>query len=192
MLWKFLYIILCMYVVYMAHNVQVKKMQTPAPGNLDRDIDFICRSFGYFSQRDKQDTAGKIFRLLVKETSGGSGGLRSDDIAVQFKESEAGFNKETSNDTKISGDPEKYMRRGALAGMYMRDKLDTRKMDREEIWKLIQSGKIKIPNVKEMEKGKAISHGIREYRSSIKKDMYNKREQWIQTVSINHAVLGEK
>ena len=68
----------------MAHRVQVKKMQTPAPGNLDKDIDFICKSFGYFSQRDKQDTAGKIFRLLVKETSRESLGLRSDEIAMQL------------------------------------------------------------------------------------------------------------
>jgi len=68
----------------MTQKVQVKKIQAPAPGNLDTDIDFICKSFGYFSQRDKQDTAGKIFRLLVKEASGKSPGLRSEDIALNL------------------------------------------------------------------------------------------------------------
>ena len=68
----------------MARRVHVRKLETPAPGNVDSDIDFICKSFGYFSQRDKNDTAGKIFRLLVKETSGGSHGLRSDEIAMQL------------------------------------------------------------------------------------------------------------
>jgi len=40
---------------------------------------------GYFSLRDKQETAGRIFRLLVKECCGDSEGLSSDDIADRLE-----------------------------------------------------------------------------------------------------------
>lgn len=65
----------------MVRMVLIKKVRSPPPGNLNEDIDFICRSFGFFSRRDRQDSAGKIFRLLVKECCGDAGGLSSDDIA---------------------------------------------------------------------------------------------------------------
>ena len=65
----------------MAQLITVKKVRSPAPGNINDDIDFICKSFGYFSLRDKQDTAGKIFRLFVKECCSNIEGLTSDDIA---------------------------------------------------------------------------------------------------------------
>jgi predicted transcriptional regulator len=67
----------------MAYKIRLKKIRTPAPGSLIGDIDFICQSFGYFSQRDKNNTAGKIFRLLVKDTAEGEG-LTSDEIAEQL------------------------------------------------------------------------------------------------------------
>lgn len=65
----------------MAYRIKLKRLETPPPGDIKSDIDFICKSFGYFSQRDKNSTAGKIFRLLVKETSGNTSGLTSDQIA---------------------------------------------------------------------------------------------------------------
>ena len=68
----------------MARAVLVKKIRSPAPGNINEDIDFICRSLGYFTQRDKQDSAGKIFRLLVKEACGSDEGLKSEDIAQEL------------------------------------------------------------------------------------------------------------
>ena len=68
----------------MARQISLKKVNPPAPGNLRHDIDFVCKSFGYFSQRDKQDTAGKIFRLLVRQATGNSEGLSSDEIADQL------------------------------------------------------------------------------------------------------------
>jgi predicted transcriptional regulator len=52
---------------------------------LNDDIDFLCKSLGYFSQRDKKDTAGKIFRLLVKETCEEDNCLSSDIIAERLK-----------------------------------------------------------------------------------------------------------
>lgn len=69
----------------MAQTITVKKVRSPAPGSLDEDIDFICKSLGYFSQRDKQDTAGKIFRLMVKECCSDSVGLSSDEIANRLE-----------------------------------------------------------------------------------------------------------
>jgi predicted transcriptional regulator len=68
----------------MARTVLVKKIRSPAPGDIDEDIDFICKSFGYFSQRDKQDSAGKIFRMIVKEACGNDEGVSSDDIADEL------------------------------------------------------------------------------------------------------------
>jgi predicted transcriptional regulator len=65
----------------MAHQIIIRRIRSPAPGSINNDIDYICRSFGYFSQRDKQDTAGKIFRLLVRDASGEAKGLTSDQIA---------------------------------------------------------------------------------------------------------------
>lgn len=65
----------------MPRTVQVKKIRSPAPGNIEDDIDYICKSFGYFTLRDKQASAGRIFRLLVKEGCGSKDGLCSDDIA---------------------------------------------------------------------------------------------------------------
>ena len=68
----------------MTQEIRIKKISTPAPGNINNDIDYICRSFGYFSPRDKQDTAGKIFRLLVKEACEPNKCLSSDEIAEKL------------------------------------------------------------------------------------------------------------
>ncbi len=68
----------------MAIRILIKRVDTPPTGSLKDDIDFVCKSFGYFSQRDKQDTAGKIFRVLVRETCR-SEGLTSDQIAGQLE-----------------------------------------------------------------------------------------------------------
>ena len=68
----------------MVRHIIIRKIRFPAPGNLDQDIDFICKSFGYFTERDKQDSAGKIFRLLVKEACGDKDGLSSDQIANEL------------------------------------------------------------------------------------------------------------
>ncbi len=65
----------------MPQRIMIRKVRSPAAGNLDDDIDFLCKSLGYFSKRDKQDTAGKIFRLLVKEACEREQCVTSDDIA---------------------------------------------------------------------------------------------------------------
>ncbi len=65
----------------MPRKITIRKIHSPAPGNLNDDIDYLCRSLGYFSQRDKHDTAGKIFRFLVKETCDPEKNVSSDEIA---------------------------------------------------------------------------------------------------------------
>ena len=62
----------------------IKKVRSPAPGSIDNDIDYLCKSLGYFSQRDKQNTAGKIFRLLVREACEPEQCLTSDEIAEEL------------------------------------------------------------------------------------------------------------
>ena len=71
----------------MPQQIIIKKVRSPAPGNLDEDIDFLCKSLGYFSQRDKNDTAGMIFRLLVKEACNPEKCLTSDKIAERLDRS---------------------------------------------------------------------------------------------------------
>lgn len=68
----------------MPKQIIIKKIRSPAPGNIENDIDYLCKSLGYFSQRDKQVTAGKIFRLLVKEACEPEECLTSDDIAEKL------------------------------------------------------------------------------------------------------------
>ncbi len=69
----------------MTRTIQVRRVRSPAPGNIEDDIDYICKSFGYFTLRDKQDSAGRIFRLLVREGCGDKDGLCSDDIAQELE-----------------------------------------------------------------------------------------------------------
>jgi predicted transcriptional regulator len=68
----------------MAQQIIIKKIRSPAPGSIENDIDYLCKSLGYFSQRDKQNTAGKIFRLLVREACEPEQCLTSDEIAEEL------------------------------------------------------------------------------------------------------------
>ena len=68
----------------MPQKIIIRKIRSPPPGNVNNDIDYICKSFGYFAPRDKQDTAGKIFRLLVRDACGPETCLSSDDIAEKL------------------------------------------------------------------------------------------------------------
>jgi len=68
----------------MPRQISIKKVRSPAPGSLDDDINYLCRSLGYFSQRDRQETAGKIFRVLVREACEPDDCLSSDEIAEKL------------------------------------------------------------------------------------------------------------
>ncbi len=67
----------------MTRRIIIKKVEMPPPGSLQRDIDFICKSFGYFSDRDKKGTAGKIFRIIVQKAK--DKGLSSEEIARRLR-----------------------------------------------------------------------------------------------------------
>lgn len=69
----------------MPRTVLIKKIRLPAPGDINEDINYICKSFGYFTLRDKQDSAGKIFQLLVREACGQCKGISSDDISKELE-----------------------------------------------------------------------------------------------------------
>jgi DNA-binding MarR family transcriptional regulator len=69
----------------MGRKIRLRRLDIPPAGDISGDIEFICRSFGYFSQRDKQGTAGKIFQLLVEDASNDSDGLTSDEIAERLQ-----------------------------------------------------------------------------------------------------------
>ena len=68
----------------MPQRIMIRKVRSPAPGSIDADIDFLCKSLGYFTKRDKQDTAGRIFRLFVKEACEPDRCLSSDEIAERL------------------------------------------------------------------------------------------------------------
>lgn len=68
----------------MPRQIIIKKVRAPKPGRLDDDIDYLCKSLGYFSKRDKQDTAGKIFRELVRDACGPDQCITSDELAEKL------------------------------------------------------------------------------------------------------------
>jgi predicted transcriptional regulator len=68
----------------MSRKIKLRRLDIPPAGDISDDIEFICKSFGYFSLRDRQGTAGKIFQVLVEDASSGSNGLTSDEIAERL------------------------------------------------------------------------------------------------------------
>ncbi len=125
----------------MIRTVQVKKVRSPAPGNIEDDIDFICRSFGYFTLRDKQYSAGRIFRLLVKEACGDKDGLCSDDIAEDLELSRGAIIHHLNNFIK-SGLVVKEHNLYRLRSQSLRKSIEEIKIDIDRIFDQI----IKISN----------------------------------------------
>ncbi|MFQ6064845.1 MAG: helix-turn-helix domain-containing protein [Candidatus Bathyarchaeia archaeon] len=58
----------------------VRKLQAMDP---EKDLEWICRSFGFLESRDKEKTAFRIFRALVKAASRNKG-LSSDELAKKL------------------------------------------------------------------------------------------------------------
>ncbi len=54
--------------------------------DVDRDLKWICRSFGFFESRDKKRTAYKIFKAIV-ETARQNRGVSSDELAEKLASS---------------------------------------------------------------------------------------------------------
>jgi predicted transcriptional regulator len=53
----------------MLSNITIKKLEKPIDPDLDKDIDWICKSLGFVSSRDFEETASKIFNVIIKARS---------------------------------------------------------------------------------------------------------------------------
>ena len=57
----------------------VKKLREPTEKDLDRDIEWVCNSFGFITPRDQDKTAFKILKALIKSAKEGKG-LTSEEL----------------------------------------------------------------------------------------------------------------
>lgn len=57
----------------MAVQVLMRDLEKPAEKDLDMDIDWICQSFGFYEEIDKEKTASKIFKELINSMNEGDG-----------------------------------------------------------------------------------------------------------------------
>ncbi len=65
----------------MPRNINIQKVKLPKKGSIEEDINYLCKSLGYFSNRDKNETAGKIFRIIVQRGVAEDEGVKSEEIA---------------------------------------------------------------------------------------------------------------
>ncbi len=68
----------------MHRAIKIKKINLPKKGNIEDDIAFLCKSLGHSSNRDKNDTAAKIFRIIVQKGVAEDRGIKSEDIAKEI------------------------------------------------------------------------------------------------------------
>lgn len=62
----------------------VRKLREPIEKNLDKDIEWICNSFGFITPRDQDKTALKILKALIKSAKE-SKGLTSEELTKQVE-----------------------------------------------------------------------------------------------------------
>jgi len=55
----------------------------PPATDLDSDVEWICKCFGFLESRDKERTASKIFKALLETTKEGDG-LSSDELSARI------------------------------------------------------------------------------------------------------------
>jgi predicted transcriptional regulator len=58
----------------------IRKLREPTEKQLDKDIEWVCNSFGFITPRDQDKTAFKILKALVKSAKE-SKGLTSEELA---------------------------------------------------------------------------------------------------------------
>jgi len=58
-------------------------MKMPSTTDFERDVEWICKCFGFLESRDKDKTAAKIFRTLLDVAKEGKG-LSSDELAEKI------------------------------------------------------------------------------------------------------------
>lgn len=57
----------------------IRKLREPTEKQLDKDIEWVCNSFGFITPRDQDKTAFKILKALIKAAKGGKG-LTSEEL----------------------------------------------------------------------------------------------------------------
>jgi predicted transcriptional regulator len=60
-------------VFFMPSKLVIRGLERPHSVGIDADIDWICESFGFFEDIDRDKTAAKIFRELIKSMAEGDG-----------------------------------------------------------------------------------------------------------------------
>jgi predicted transcriptional regulator len=55
-------------------------VRIPPTTDFDRDVEWVCKCFGFLESRDKEKTAAKIFKALLEAMKQGKG-LSSDELA---------------------------------------------------------------------------------------------------------------
>jgi hypothetical protein len=62
----------------------IRKLREPTEKKTDKDIEWICDSFGFINSRDKDKTAFKILQALINSAKDGKG-LTSEEITRRVK-----------------------------------------------------------------------------------------------------------
>jgi predicted transcriptional regulator len=57
----------------------IRKLREPTEKQLDKDIEWVCNSFGFITPRDQDKTAFKILKALIKVAKDGKG-LTSEEL----------------------------------------------------------------------------------------------------------------
>lgn len=57
----------------------IRKLREPIEKKLDKDIEWVCNSFGFVTPRDQDKTASRILKALIKAAKKGEG-LTSEDL----------------------------------------------------------------------------------------------------------------
>jgi len=57
----------------------IRKLREPTEKQLDKDIEWVCNSFGFITPRDQDKTAFKILKSLIKAAKDGKG-LTSEEL----------------------------------------------------------------------------------------------------------------
>lgn len=61
----------------------IRDLRMPPSADLDEDVEWICRCFGFLESRDKEKTAARIFKALLEAMKKGKG-LSSDELAEKI------------------------------------------------------------------------------------------------------------
>jgi hypothetical protein len=65
------------------HHV-IKKLREPSGKNVDSDIEWVCSSLGFVTQRDQDKTAYRIMKSLTKAAGNGRG-MTGEELAGQVE-----------------------------------------------------------------------------------------------------------